>query len=104
MPFEIVRNDITNMHADAIVNSANPMPIIGGSVDLLIHQAAGPELIAARKVIGKINVGEAKLTQAFHLNAKYVIHTVGPVWVDGKHNEFELLGKCYEESLKPCRF
>jgi len=100
MPFEIVRNDITKMYADAIVNSANPMPIIGGSVDLLIHQAAGPELIVARKEIGKINVGDAKLTKAFQLNAKYVIHTVGPAWVDGKHNEFELLQRCYEESLK----
>ena len=100
MPFEIVRNDITKMYADAIVNSANPMPIIGGSVDLLIHQAAGPELIVARKEIGKINVGDAKLTKAFQLNAKFVIHTVGPAWVDGKHNEFELLQKCYEESLK----
>jgi O-acetyl-ADP-ribose deacetylase len=100
MPFEIVRNDIRNMQVDAIVNSANPQPTIGGSVDLLIHEAAGPELIQERKLIGTIHVGESKITPAFQLKAKYVIHTVGPLWIDGKHDEFELLEKCYLESLK----
>ena len=80
MPLEIVRNDITKMQADAIVNTANPRPIVGGGVDRAIHQAAGAELLAARKEIGDIATGEAAITPAFKLSATYVIHTVGPVW------------------------
>ena len=83
MPFEIIRNDITLMRADAIVNTANPLPIIGGSSDARIHEAAGPGLLEARKKIGPIAVGEAAVTPAFRLGAKYVIHTVGPQWRGG---------------------
>ena len=100
MPLEIVRNDITKMDVDAIVNSANPNPVIGGGVDRAIHAKAGAELLAARKEIGKIATGKAYITSAFHLPAKYVIQTVGPVWQDGKHGERELLAQCYENSLR----
>ena len=100
MPFEIVRNDITNMQVDAIVNSANPRPIIGLGTDSSIHEKAGPELLAARKRIGPISVGRAAITPAFRLPAKYVIHTVGPVWDGGSYGEEALLRSCYERSLK----
>ena len=80
MPFEIIRNDITRMCADAIVNTANPLPVIGSGTDAGIHAAAGPELLRARKQIGPIAVGEAAITPAYGLNANYVIHTVGPQW------------------------
>jgi O-acetyl-ADP-ribose deacetylase (regulator of RNase III) len=80
MPFEILRNDITKMKADAIVNTANPRPVIGSGVDSMLHQAAGPELLKARQAIGPIAVGEAEVTDAFALQARFVIHTVGPVW------------------------
>jgi len=100
MPLEIVRNDITKMQVDAIVNTANPRPIVGGGVDRAIHQAAGAELLAARKEIGDIATGEAVITPAFKLSADYVIHTIGPVWQDGKHGERELLASCYIKSLQ----
>ena len=100
MPLEIVRNDITKMQADAIVNTANPRPIVGGGVDRAIYQAAGAELLAARKEIGDIATGEAAITPAFKLSATYVIHTVGPVWQDGEHGERELLASCYTNSLQ----
>ena len=100
MPFEIVRNDITKMQVDAIVNSANPLPIIGLGTDSAIHQAAGPELLAARQKIGPIQPGSAAITPAFKLDAKYVIHTVGPVWDDGSYGEETLLRKCYDDSLQ----
>ena len=99
MPFEIIRNDITKMAVDAIVNTANPRPVVGAGTDSAIHQAAGPELLEARKIIGSIEVGHAVITPAFKLNATYVIHTVGPVWVDGKRDEEMLLLRCYENSL-----
>ncbi len=99
MPFEIVRNDITNMQVDAIVNTANPQPTIGFGVDAGIHEKAGPELLAARLKIGRIRVGDAAVTPAFNLRARYVIHTVGPVWRGGGHNEERLLRACYEHSL-----
>ena len=99
MPFEIVRNDIVNMHVDAIVNTANPRPVIGAGTDAGIHKKAGPELLAARKKIGDIPVGEAAVTLAFELNAKYVIHTVGPVWQGGGNGEEMLLRQCYLRSL-----
>lgn len=100
MPFEIVRNDITKMYVDAIVNSANPRPIVGLGTDSSIHHAAGPELLAARQRIGPIAPGEAAVTPAFRLNAKYVIHTVGPVWDGGSYGEERILRHCYENSLK----
>ena len=99
MPFEIVRNDITQMRVDAIVNTANPRPVIGSGVDAGIHRAAGPELLTAREKIGRIGVGEAAITPGFDLNAKYVIHTVGPVWRGGLLGEAGLLRSCYEASL-----
>lgn len=100
MPFEIVRNDITNMRVDAIVNSANPRPMVGLGTDSSIHEKAGPELLAARKEIGPIPVGQAAITPAFRLPARYVIHTVGPVWDGGTYGEEGLLRSCYEQSLK----
>ena len=100
MPFTIVRNDITNMCVDAIVNSANPRPVVGLGTDSSIHQKAGPELLAARQKIGSIPVGQAAITPAFRLPAKYVIHTVGPVWNGGDGWEEVLLQSCYWESLK----
>ena len=100
MPFEIVRNDIVNMSVDAIVNTANPRPQIGYGVDAGIHRKAGPKLLEARKKIGKIRVGDAAITPAFDLPARYVIHTVGPVWQDGSHSEEKLLRSCYQRSLK----
>ena len=100
MPFEIVRNDITKMAVDAIVNTANPRPVIGSGTDSRVHEIAGPELLSARQIIGSIEVGHAAITPAFKLNAAYVIHTVGPVWLDGNHDEEMLLRSCYESSLK----
>lgn len=100
MPFEIVRNDITNMQVDAIVNTANPKPIIGSGTDTMVHQKAGPQLLLARQEIGDIPRGNAAITPAYNLNAKYVIHTVGPVWLDGTQGEDDLLRRCYDNSLK----
>lgn len=100
MPFEIVRNDITNMCVDAIVNTANPRPVIGSGTDSMIHIKAGPELLAARQQIGKIDTGSAAITPAFNLHAQYVIHTVGPVWLDGMHDEAMQLHNCYANALK----
>jgi len=100
MPLEIVRNDITKMQVDAIVNTANPRPIVGGGVDRAIHKVAGTELLDARKEIGDIATGKAVITSAFNLHARFVIHTVGPVWQDGEHGERELLSNCYDNSLQ----
>ena len=99
MPFEIVRNDITNMVVDAIVNTANPRPVIGLGVDSMIHEKAGPNLLRARQEIGSIACGSAAITPAFELRAKYVIHTVGPVWDNGSYGEEALLRSCYDNSL-----
>lgn len=100
MPFEIVRNDITNIYADAIVNAANPKPVIGYGVDAGIHKKAGPKLLEAREKIGSIQAGQAAVTQAYGLNAKFVIHAVGPVWQDGKHGEEKILRQCYDNALR----
>ena len=101
MPFKIVRNDITKVKADAIVNTANPNPICGSGTDLAIYEAAGKEqLLAERTKIGKIVRGEIAVTGAYNLNAKYIIHTVGPVWEDGVHHEFDILESCYRKSLQ----
>ena len=100
MAFEIIRNDITLVSADAIVNSANPEVFVGRGVDRAIYDAAGPqELRDARRKIGPLMPGEAAVTPAFGLDAKYIIHTVGPVWRDGKAKEAELLADCYRNSL-----
>ena len=104
MPFKIIRNDITKVHADAIVNTANPDPTYGAGTDSAIYRAAGEKkLLAERRRIGRLGVGEAAVTPAFNLKAKYIIHTVGPVWVDGEHREFELLASCYRKSLQIAR-
>ena len=100
MPFEIVRNDITHMTVDAIVTTANPTPVVGSGTDTMIHKKAGPKLLAARQMIGRIDAGCAAITPAFDLQAKYVIHTDGPVWVDGSYGEEALLRNCYDNSLK----
>ena len=100
MPFEIVRNDITQMTVDAIVNTANPRPVIGLGTDSMIHEKAGPKLLIERQKIGTIDVGNAAITPAFDLHSKYVIHTVGPVWDGGNRGEEALLRHCYDNSLK----
>ena len=101
MPFKIVRNDITRVKADVIVNTANQNPICASGTDLAIYEAAGKEkLLAERANIGKIARGDIAVTGAYSLNAKYIIHTVGPVWTDGLHHEFEILEDCYRKSLQ----
>ena len=100
MPFEIVRNDIVNMQVDAVVNTANPDPVIGSGVDSGIHKKAGHELLAARQKIGCIGFGNAVITPGFGLDAKYVIHTVGPIWEGGNHREEQVLSSCYRKSLE----
>lgn len=100
MPLQIIRNDITRVRADAIVNTANPEPVVGGGTDSAIYQAAGKDLLLeARKKIGCIAPGKAEVTPAFGLDAEYIIHTVGPVWEGGSHGERETLGNCYRNSL-----
>ena len=100
MPFSIIRNDITKVRADAIVNTANPEPIVGSGTDSAIYAAAGKErLLAERRKIGPIEPGCAVSTPAFNLGAKYIIHTVGPAWVDGNHGERDTLRSCYQKSL-----
>ena len=99
MAFQIVRNDIVNMRVDAIVNTANPRPVVGSGTDAGIHAKAGPELLEARKAIGKIRPGTAAITPGFGLDARYVIHTVGPVWRGGIFGEAKTLKRCYESAL-----
>ena len=100
MPFEIVRNDIVNMQVDAIVNTANPRPVVGSGTDTAIHAKAGPQLLEARKQIGNIPAGSSAITEAYGLDAKYVIHTVGPVWRGGLFREEKRLRSCYDSALK----
>ena len=99
MPFEIVRNNLVNMEVDAVVNTANPNPVIDSGVDSEIHAKAGAELIAAREKIGHIDFGAAAITSGYGLAAKYVIHTVGPIWSGGSYDEEQILASCYRSSL-----